>query len=87
MLASLSRLASLQRSIQLLVPTQLIALCALSLTLAACTQSSTTQLPELKRTEADGMLTPAQQQQAIADLARKKSAEEAAAVKQIEKSR
>jgi hypothetical protein len=55
--------------------------------MTACAQPSMTTLPELKRTEADGMLTPAQQQQAIAELARKKAAEEAAAVKQIEKSR
>ena len=64
-----------------------ISSCALALMAGACAQSSQTQLPELKRSETDGMLTPAQQQQAIADLGRKKAADESAAVKQIEKSR
>ena len=64
-----------------------LSICTLALMLASCMQSSQTALPELKRTEVDGMLTPAQQQQAISELARKKAADEAAAVKQIEKSR
>jgi hypothetical protein len=44
-------------------------------------------LPDLKRAEVDGMLTPAQQQQAIAEIARKKAEEDAKALKQIEKTR
>jgi hypothetical protein len=62
------------------------ALCV-ALSMTACAASSTTPLPELKRPEADRLLTPAQQQQAIQDLARKKTDEEAAAMKKIQQSR
>jgi hypothetical protein len=54
--------------------------------LGACA-SNAPPLPDLKRPEVDGMMTPAQQQQAIADLARKKDAEQVQATKAIEKTR
>ncbi len=58
------------------------------LALGACAQAgSPTPLPDLKRTSVDGMLTPAQQQQQIAEIARRKAEQEAAAVKTIEKTR
>ena len=44
-------------------------------------------LPDLKRTSTDGMMQPAQQQKAIAEMAAKKAEQEAQAVKTIEKSR
>lgn len=46
-----------------------------------------TPLPDLKRTSTDGMMQPAQQQKAIADMAAKKAEQEAQAIKAIEKSR
>lgn len=57
------------------------------LVLGGCASSSSTTLPDLKRQEADSLLTPAQQQKAIADLARKKAEEEAEALKKIQQSR
>ena len=57
------------------------------LALGGCASSSSTTLPDLKRQEADSLLTPAQQQKAIADLARKKAEEEAEALKKIQQSR
>ena len=63
------------------------AVLAVALALSGCVPSSSTPLPDLKPVAADSMLKPAQQQQAIQDLARKKADEEAQAVKQIEKQR
>jgi ABC-type uncharacterized transport system auxiliary subunit len=55
--------------------------------LAGCAQSIPTQLPDLKRPEADGMLVPAQQKKAIEEMAQKRAEAEAQAVKQIEQTR
>ena len=55
--------------------------------LSGCAQTISTPLPDLRRPEADGMLVPAQQKQAIEELAQKKAAAEAQAVKQIERER
>jgi hypothetical protein len=63
----------------------LIALAAASV--GGCAQDITTALPDLKRPDADSLLTPAQQQKAIDDLTRKRADEQASAVKQIERSR
>lgn len=59
---------------------------AAALVLSACAQSLAPPLPDLTRTSADSLLTPAQQQKAIQDLSAKKSAEEADAAKKIESS-
>lgn len=55
--------------------------------MAACAQSSSPPLPDLKPAAADGLMSPAQQQKAIQDLAAKKSAEETEALKKIQQSR
>ena len=62
------------------------AVCA-SLVISGCASTNTTPLPDLKRPDADSLLTPAQQQKAIQDLARKKAEEEASALKKIQQSR
>lgn len=69
-----------------------MAVCALALGLSGCAQSPlpsmSTPLPDLKPPAAiDSLLTPSQKQKAIDDIAAKKTEAEAAAVKQIEKSR
>ncbi len=64
----------------------LLLVCAAA-ALSGCAQTITTPLPDLRRPEADGMLVPAQQKQAIEELAQKKAAAEAQAVKQIESGR
>jgi hypothetical protein len=46
-----------------------------------------TPLPDLKPANAAVLLTPAQQKQAIADLARKKTEQEAQAMKDIQATR
>ena len=58
-----------------------------AIALAGCAQPNSTPLPDLKPVAADTMLKPAQQQQAINDLARKKAEAEAQAVKTIESQR
>ena len=58
-----------------------------TLLLAACATSNPPPLPDLGRTEADSMMTPAQQQKAIAEMARKQAEAEAKATKQIEQTR
>lgn len=72
----------------------LLLLSAASLTCAGCAGQVAsplvpiaTPLPDLKRTSVDGMMQPAQQQKAIADMSAKKAEEEAQAIKTIEKSR
>jgi hypothetical protein len=57
------------------------------LAIGGCAQSSSTVLPDLKRSDTKDMLTPAQQQQAIAELARKKAEQEAKALKDIQSTR
>lgn len=55
--------------------------------LGGCTQTISTPLPDLKRSDTGGILAPAQQQKAIDDLTKKKAEAEAQAVKQIEAKR
>ena len=55
--------------------------------LGGCTQTISTPLPDLKRSDAGGTLAPAQQQKAIEDLAKKRAEAEAQAVKEIEAKR
>ena len=55
--------------------------------LSGCAQSIPTQLPELRRDSTDAMMSKAAQQKEIDDLAKKKAAAEANAVKQIERQR
>lgn len=57
---------------------------AAPIALSACAQSIAPPLPDLTRTSADSLMTPAQQQKAIQDLSAKKSAEETEALKKIE---
>ena len=68
-----------------------LALCGLAVLVSGCAQTPlpamSTPLPDLKRQAIDGLLTPAQKQKEIDALAAKKAEEQAAAVKQIEKSR
>ncbi len=69
-----------------IAPTFLLLVCAAA-AVSGCAQTISTPLPDLRRPEADGMLVPAQQKQAIEELAQKKAAAEAQAVKQIERGR
>jgi len=65
----------------------LLAAAAAVMALAGCAQSAAPPLPDLTRTTTDSMMTPAQQQKAIQDLAAKKATEETDALNQIKGSR
>jgi hypothetical protein len=65
-----------------------VLLAGLAFSVTGCAQQqSSVPFPDLTRTSVDGMLTPAQQQAQIAEIARKKAEEEAKALKQIQGSR
>ena len=62
-------------------------LCGAALGMSACAQSNPPPLPDLKPASPDAMMTPAQQHKAIEEMAAKKSAEEADALKKIQETR
>jgi len=66
---------------------QFAVLALTTLVLPGCAASSQTPLPELKPAAADSMLPPAQQQKAIAEIAKKRAEQEQQAVKKIEQTR
>jgi len=54
--------------------------------IAGCANSVAPPLPDLKRNDGDSMMSATKQQQTIKDLADKKTAEEAEALKKIQNS-
>lgn len=67
--------------------TRIAACVALAAILCGCAQTIETQLPDLKRPAADGMLQPADQKKAIEDMQRAKTEQQQQAIKTIEGSR